>query len=167
MQTPENRQGSSRSQVEVREIVRKTADEFGQVLNAEDLLRLRDFLFVKIAVRPYNQTTWQHEKSIRWRRTASEILEDGYIYDTKWCTDVVITFCALCRAMNLDTRFLKLVRNDGRATHSAAEIRLTTGWFFFDVAVQGSEPKLWEMDEQAVHGVWRLWGKGRDAWSLV
>ena len=155
-----------RSQIEVTDIVKKTAAEFGEIAEAKDLIWLRDFLLHKINILPYDETTQAHEASIRWKRTASEILEDGYVYDTKYCTDVVIVYCALCRAMGLETRFLKLIRKDGNATHSIAEIKLPEGWYFFDVAIRNTEPSLGELDEYSEYKVWKLWGKDKDAWSL-
>ena len=135
------------------------------VLNTEikthnDLLKLRDKLMSVLEIRPYNDETKEHERQIRWRRTASEVLKDGYVYQGKSFTDLVLTFLALCKAKNLETKFVKLKFD--KYIHSVAEIKLQDGWYNFDVAKKDSIPQKGQIKEDDT----RLWKKGMDSWDL-
>lgn len=153
--------GRAVSQVETTALIRELADRFGTAERPHDLVRLRAFIFEHLVVRPYDRRA---EAKIRWRRTASQVMEDGYVYATKYCTDIVLVFCALCRALDRETRFLKLTRAGG-GTHSIAEVRLPEGWFWFDVAIP-SEPVRGEVHDGWEYHGWSVAGKGRDAWEL-
>jgi hypothetical protein len=119
-----------------------------------------------IMFREYNQETSGHEKSIRWRRTADQILKDGYIYRQKGCTDMVILFQALCEAKGYKTNFIKVKENGGKGIHSIAEAEVTgEGWYKIDVAGRaGVEKGKFTTVEK--FGKWIFWKRGRDAWDL-
>ncbi len=155
----------SASQVEVTEYVTEMASNVGNVESPEVLLNLRKVIFRSLKFRPYTKRTRRHEKQIRWRRTASQILQDGYVYKTKACTDIVIVFLALCRARGLEARFVK-VYSDALRVHSIAEVKLPGGWFVFDVASRKAVPKAGEITSESGYGQWHLWKKGRDAWDI-
>ncbi len=60
----------------------------------EDLVVLKDKILDSLEARPYNTETKEHADSIQWARTASEILQDKYIYQGKACSDIAIVFLA-------------------------------------------------------------------------
>ena len=109
----------------------------------------------------------QLERRIRWRRTADRILEDGYVYKGKACTDVTVGFQALCEARGYKTRFVKVKRKEGGEIHSMAEVEFGDGWYLVDVqsASRGGIRKGELKKGEEVRG-WELWRKGRDAWDL-
>jgi hypothetical protein len=132
--------------------------------NSETLIRIRDRMFSKLEIKPFNEETAQHEKAIRWKRTASEILNDCYVYQGKACTDLVVLFISFCLALGLETRFVKLRK--GKMVHSVAEIKLSDGWYIFDASDKNSLPVKGEVTPDTPFKDWQLWKKGRDAWDL-
>ena len=112
---------------------------------------------------PYNDATRASEAAIRWRRTASQIIADGYVYSGKSCTDEVIAYIAVCCVRGYQARFVKLA--SGSFVHSVAEVRLDNDWYIVDVsagrgAVKGEYSPGVERDGSL------LWKKGRDAWDV-
>lgn len=130
----------------------------------DTLVEIRNRMFSKIDIRPFNNSTAEHEKSIRWKRTAFEIFDDSYVYEGKACTDLVVLFISFCRALGLETRFVKLRKE--KMVHSVAEIKLSDGWYIFDVSNKNSEPIKGETTPESPYKDWKLWKKGRDAWDL-
>ena len=154
-----------KSQVETTERILNLVSNFGQKIDTpEDLVRLRTLVFKKIRTIPYSKQSAAHEKSIRWKRTADEILRDGYVYQGKSCTDLVVSFIALCKALKINARFVK-VKNEN-LVHSLAEVKLGKDWYIFDVSNPKSIPEKGELKSGTEWGGWSLWKKGRDAWDL-
>ncbi|MFA5130887.1 MAG: transglutaminase domain-containing protein [Patescibacteria group bacterium] len=151
------------SQIETTIVIKDLVRDIKSPLTIDSLVRIRDLMYSKIEIRPYDNTTKEYEKEIRWKRTASEILEDAYVYSGKACTDLTILFIALCKALGLKTNFVK-VMND-KSVHSVAEIKLNDGWYIFDVAMK-SIPVKGSITNKKPYGEWILWKKGRDAWDL-
>lgn len=150
---------SPKSQIEIDANIKNLVSDI-KINTVEDLLKLRDKLMSSLETRPYNNQTQEHEKKIRWKRTASKILKDGFVYQGKACTDIVVSFLALCKAKKLKTRFVKLRSNS--STHSIAEIKLQDDWFTFDVSQKNSIPQKGEIKKDNPN----LWGKGNDSWDL-
>jgi transglutaminase-like putative cysteine protease len=121
-------------------------------------------MYSRLVVRPYDSSAQESEKLIRWKRTAAEILQDGYVYSGKACTDLTVLFIALCRALNLETNFVKLKKEN--KVHSVAEVKLASGWYIFDVADRTSQPVPGIITAEQPYQGWQLWQKGRDAWDL-
>ena len=121
-------------------------------------------MYKEIEVRPYNEQTKDHEKSIRWKRTAVQILDDGYVYCGKACTDLVVLFLAICNSLNLETRFVKLKKK--KWCILVSEIKLEDGWYIFDVSNENNVPLKGEITEENPYKNWKLWKKGRDAWDI-
>jgi hypothetical protein len=156
---------TTKSQIEPSTKIFDMVKDVKPPITPETLKDLQGVLFSKLEIRPYNKETKEHEQLIRWKRTASQILNDGYIYEGKACTDIVVLFLAMCKALGLETRFVK-VRKD-RAVHSIAEIKLNNEWYIFDVSVKNSNPEKGEVTEKSpFQEKWTLWKKGRDAWDL-
>lgn len=154
----------NKSQIETSEILKDFVSGTRKSITVESLVEIRDKIYACIAIRPYNETTKEHEQSIRWKRTASQILEDGYVYQGKSCTDLSVLFIALCKILGLETRFVKLKKDT--KTHSIVEIKLDDGWYVFDISNQTNIPQKGEVTEIAPYKGWMLWKKGRDAWDL-
>mgnify|MGYP001614134247 FL=1 len=155
---------NSRSQIESsKKIIELVADKTS-LISTIDLIDIRNRMYKEIEVRPYNEQTKDHEKSIRWKRTAAQILDDGYVYCGKACTDLVVLFLAICNSLNLETRFVKLKKE--KMVHSVAEIKLEDGWYIFDVSNENNIPLKGEITEENPYKNWKLWKKGRDAWDI-
>lgn len=133
-------------------------------ITVSDLIDIRNRIYDEIEIRPYNDQTKDHEKSIRWKRTAAEILNDGYVYQGKACTDLVVLFLAICNSLGLKTRFVKL-KKEG-CVHSVAEVKLEDDWYIFDVSNKNNTPLKGEVTEENPYQDLTLWKKGRDAWDI-
>jgi hypothetical protein len=155
---------NTKSQIDPSEEIKLFVNDLKLPINSETLAKIRDRMFLKIETRPFNDATSQHEKSIRWKRTAAEVLNDCYVYQGKACTDLVVLFISFCRALGLETRFVKLRK--GKMVHSVAEIKLSDGWYIFDVSDKNSLPIKGEITPDTPYRDWQLWKKGRDAWDL-
>ena len=156
--------GNSESQIEPSEKIVKLVTGKVPPISVSDLVDIRDRIYKVIEIKPYNEHTKEHEKSIRWKRTATQVLDDSYVYEGKSCTDLVVLFLALCHALNLETRFVKLKKE--RMVHSVAEIKLEDGWYIIDVSHKDSVPLKGEVTDENPYKDWNLWKKGRDAWDL-
>ncbi len=152
------------SQIETTEEINNLVEPIKGPITPNKLLRLRDLMYSKIIVRPYNETVKEAEKLIRWKRTAVEILVDAYVYDGKACTDLVVLFIALCRALDLETNFVKVKKEN--MVHSIAEVKLGNNWYIFDVSNKKSTPAKGSITNKNPYQGWQLWKKGRDAWDL-
>lgn len=152
------------SQIETTSKIRELVSNIKTPITSEELIKIRDLMYSKLAIRPYDSSTEKHEKAIRWKRTAGEILNDGYVYNKKACTDLTVLFIALCKALGLETNFVKLKREN--KVHSVAEIKLNDGWYFFDVSNTKNAPIRGTITEDTRHQDWKLWRKGRDAWDI-
>jgi len=129
--------------------------------------RVKDFL----VFRDYNEKTKKHADSIQWKRTVTEILNDGYVYNGKACSDLVLIFITLCKAAGLEAQLLKLACVDGKKTHSIAEFKFDNEWYRIDPSFTEPKPykgylgddQLWNKNWD---GGWRVWKRGDDLWSM-
>ncbi|MFA4960043.1 MAG: transglutaminase domain-containing protein [Candidatus Pacearchaeota archaeon] len=152
-----------KNQLELTDRLRNIADSV-QGEGLELAIKLKDIVYQLLEFRPYDEKTKDHEHNIRWKRTADQILKDGYVYDGKACTDVVVAYLGLARAKGFDTRFVKVFRSD--VIHSIAEIFVDNEWYIYDVASRNSQPQKGEYQKGIPINGWTLWKKGRDAWDL-
>jgi Transglutaminase-like superfamily len=152
------------SQIETTEKIKALVKNIKTPVTPEGLVEIKKIIYAAVKFLPYGDETKNDEALIRWKRTAAQILEDGYVYSGKACTDIVIIFLAFCRALGLETRFVK-VKND-KTVHSIAEIKLNDGWYIYNVASKDDRPERGEMVGGEMYKGWRLWKKGRDAWDL-
>lgn len=152
-----------KSQIVVGPII-KTLVAGIKISKPEDLSILRDVVYKNLNFRPYNEKTKEHEKAIRWRRNAEEILKDGYVYNGKACTDIVIAFMGLCKALGIDTRFVKVKKKE--MVHSIAEIKINNECYLFDISRRDSFPERFHISKKNPYNGWKLWQKGTDAWNI-
>lgn len=159
-----------KSQVETTQMILEFLGDY-KINNAADLppliKRIKDFL----EIREYNELTKIHADSIQWKRTATQILEDGYVYKGKSCSDLVLVLIALCKALALEAQLVKLVNLPNTSSHSIAEIKINGEWYRVDPSM--NEPKVvkgslesedvWNKDSS---GGWKVWKKGVDLWSM-
>ena len=140
----------------------------GQLIETtEDLVALKNLIINSLEFRPYNEETKKYADSIQWKRTASEIISDGYVYQEKACSDLAIVFLALCKAAGVEGRLVKLITVDGNDTHSIVEINLNGNWYRMDTSYLDSithEGKLG--DKKIWNKKYKLWKRGRDVWDL-
>lgn len=151
------------SQIENGPKIQELANKLA-VKDADDLIKVRDALDAALEDRPYDKSVAEQEQSIRWRRTAEQILEDGYVYQSKSCTDRIIVFLALCKQLGIDGSFVKVMR--GKSVHSIAEVKINDEWYVFDASTRTSVPVKGQVTEEHPYNNWKLWKKGRDAWDL-
>jgi hypothetical protein len=114
-----------KSQIIISDEIKELVAGIESPATSDTLIEIRNRMYSRLETRPYNQSTREHEKTIRWKRTSAEIIKDGYVYTGKACTDQMILFMALCEAFHLTTRFVKLKKYN--EVHSVAEIKLEDG----------------------------------------
>jgi hypothetical protein len=133
----------------------------------EDLVVLKNKISSYLESRPYNDETKEHADSVQWKRTASEIIRDGYVYDGKACSDLVVVFLTLCKAAGVDGFLVKLKSLDGKITHSIAEVKLDGNWYAIDPSAKISVPVEGALTEESIwNKKYKVWKKGRDVWDL-
>lgn len=130
----------------------------------KDLLTLKDVIFCNLIIKRYRKEDEKNEESIRWRRTAEQILEDGYVYRGKSCTDTVVVFLALCKELGVEACFVKV--RFGKRIHSLAEAKIKGKWYIFDVDWPDAMPEPGRILASKPYRGWHLWKKGRDAWAI-
>lgn len=137
------------------------------ITTPQDLVTLKNLILNSLEFRPYNEQTKKHADSIQWKRTASEILQDGYVYKGKACSDLVIVFLASCKAAGVSGRLVKLATTDEQKGHSIAEVNLNGVWYRLDIASSDSKPFEGELSSESIwNKEYRVWKKGRDVWDL-
>lgn len=150
------------------EVDRNIIDFLGDltIKNANDLLILKDRILGQLEFRPYNNETKKQADGIQWKRTASEILRDGYVYSGKACSDLVVVFLALCKAAGIEGRLVKLISSDKTKTHSIAEVNLNGAWFRLNMSPSDIPYEGELTDESVWNKEYKVWKKGRDVWDL-
>ena len=152
-----------KSQIELTDRLRNIADSV-QGEGIKLIKGLKEKVYESLEFRPYNDEIKDQEKSLRWKRTADQIFKEGYVYEGKACTDIVIAYLGLARARGFDTKFVKVSRE--QKVHSIAEILVGQEWYIFDVASRDSKPQKGKYINDLQIGGWKLWKKGRDSWDL-
>ena len=154
-----------KSQTEVDQNVLNFLKNF-KISEPKDLVVLRD-LMSTLESRPYNNKTKEHADSIQWKRTASEIISDGYVYEGKACSDLAVVYLTLCKALGIDGRLVKLKSIDGKSTHSIVEVNLNGTWYGMDPSSGDSTPFEGELKNESIWNKrYKVWKKGRDVWDL-
>lgn len=133
----------------------------------DDLVVLKNKIIDSLEFRPYNNETKDNADRAQWKRTASEILADGYVYQGKACSDIAIVFLALCRAAGVDGYLVKLKSIDGKKTHSIVEVKLKDDWYRIEPVSKSSLPFRGQLTPEAVwNKEYKVWKRGRDLWDL-
>lgn len=153
-----------RSQIETTTLIKDIVRNFDGLDKPKDLEALRFIMMYNLEVRQYTKRKRRHERKIRWRRTATEIFEDGFVYSDQGEADLVIAYVALCKALGVRTRYVTLWRDQN--LHTVAEVALGKAWFIYDVAGNDTEPVEGIITKRNGYGGWKLWRKGRDAWDI-
>lgn len=138
-----------------------------KIESSEDLIKLREYILDSLQFKPYNEETKEQADSIQWKRTASQIIKDGYVYEGKACSDIAVVFLALCKALNIEGNLLKLITIDKTNTHTIIEVKLNDTWYRLDPSKETSIPHQKEMTEDDIfRGKYQLWKRGKDNWDL-
>ena len=74
------------------------------------------------------------------------------IYEGKACSDVNNVFIAMCRALGLETRFVKLKAVNKKGTHTVSEIKVNSLWYTYDVMDKGATPQLGKILKNIEYG---------------
>ncbi len=156
----------NKSQIEVDQIVKDFLDDI-RVNKSEDLVKMRSHIQNSLEFRPYNKKTKGQADSMQWKRTASEIIKDGYVYEGKACSDLTIVFLSLCNALGIKGELVKLVTVDKTETHSIVEVDLKGTWYRLDVSNTDSVPFEGRLTDESIwFKKYKVWKKGRDNWDL-
>lgn len=104
----------------------------------------------------------EKEGRIRWKRTATQILEDGWVVRGKACTDLTVVFIAIAKAKGLKTRFVKLYSIKRKMLHSAVELKIDGKRVYLDV----TNGKFDDADKEIVFDEYKVYKKGRNSWDV-
>ncbi|MFH0752308.1 MAG: hypothetical protein V1914_01795 [archaeon] len=102
----------------------------------------------------------EEEHKIRWKRTATQILQDGWVVQGKACTDLAVLFIALAKAKKLESKFVKLYSIKRKMLHSAVE--LTSQKIILDV----TNGKFDDSTKEIFFDEYKVYKKGRDSWDI-
>jgi len=153
-----------RSQIETTKLIKDIVRDFNGIESPKDLKALRFIMMYNLEVKNYTSRKRRHERKIRWRRTATEIFQDGFVYNDQGEADLVIAYVALCKALGVKARYVTLW--SAQDLHTVAEIALGDVWFIYDVAANDAEPVEGIITKKNGFEGWKLWRKGRDAWDI-
>lgn len=165
MKNVESKLNRPKSQIETDKYVLNFLGDI-KVEEPMDMVKLRNHIQNSLEFREYNEQTKENENKIRWKRTASEIIQDGYVYEGKECSDLSIVFLALCNALGISGSLIKLASNNN--THSIVAIELGDQWYRLDITMTNSVPLKGQLpDSQKLEkNGWKVWKVGRDLWDL-
>ena len=157
-------------QTEVNQVVLDFLGDY-KINQPDDVIPLIKHVKDFLEFRAYNDESKKHADSVQWKRTVSEILQDGYVYNGKACSDLCMILVALCKATGLESQLCKLIRVDGKSSHSLAEFKLNDEWYRVDPTFTEPKPfkgyladdQIWNKDWE---GGWKVWRRGPDLWSM-
>ena len=152
------------SQIEVTSAIIDVASKI-QGEGLDFVINTLEYVQNTIKAEPYSKKVAEDELKMRWTRTADEILSDGYIYQTKGCTDLVILFQTLCEAKGYTTNFLRVKDKSGVANHSMAEVQIDRKWYTVD-AGNSFQIKKGKLNNEELFRGYALWKRGRDGWDI-
>lgn len=137
------------------------------IKSTDDLVNLRNKIQSTLESKPYNDETKEHANNIQWKRTASEIIKDGYVYDGKSCSDLALVFLTACKAAGIEGCLVKTATLKNDNLHSIVEVKLNGTWYRFDPSMPDSVPREGQLlDEKIRKKGWKVWKRGHDLWEL-
>jgi len=148
----------TKSQIKITETIKK----FSSGIEGEGIELVKDILckihreIRKIELDP------EKEKKIRWKRTATQILEDGWVVKNKACTDLAIVFISIAKAKGLEVKFVKLYSTKRKMLHSVVEITIDNKNMYFDV----TNGKFDDTNKKNVFEEYKVYKKGCDSWDI-
>ena len=153
------------SQVAPNNSVRKLVEHLHSPFSSSTLEDIRSIMYRSLDVRDIKtEDDAKHEQEIRWKRSATQILEDRYVYQGKMCTDVSVVFISMCLALGLEARLVKLKKTG--MTHSVVEVLLPDGWYVIDASNTHLKPMKGEIKKDNPYCDFTLWKRAPDAWSM-
>lgn len=102
------------------------------------------------------------ENQIRWRRTATEILNDGWVAIGKSCTDLTVLFIAIAKAKGLQAKFVKVYSTKKKMLHSLVELNPENKKIYFD-ATNG---KFDKGQGDILFEEYKIYKIGQDSWDI-
>lgn len=134
------------------------------ITSPEDLVLVKRAFLSKLRLLPLVGENIQRELQIRWSRTAEQILEDGFVYNTKACTDIVIVFLAIMRDLSVESKFVKAKSSSD--LHSFAYIVIDNVGYYFDVSAQDALPIKTDGVNMLPYAGYSIVGVGKDSWDI-
>lgn len=148
----------TKSQVEITETIRK----FSSDIKGEDIELAKNILRkIHEKIKKVELET-EKEREMRWKRTATQILEEGWVVKGKACTDLTIVFIAVAKAKGLEAKFVKVYSTKRKMLHSAVEIKLDGKSVYLDV----TNGKFDDTDKNVIFEEYKIYKKGRDSWDI-
>ena len=162
----QTKKNQSKSQIEIDQTILKFLGDT-TIATTDDLVVIKNRILNFFEFRLYNDKTKKHADSIQWKRTASEILQDKYVYVGKACSDLAVVLLSLCKAAGIDGRLVKLKSINDKEGHSIAEVSLNNKWYRIDPSSRDSVPFEGELTDKFIwNKKFKVWKKGRDVWDL-
>jgi len=153
------------SQIETGDIILDFLSGF-EIKTPDDLVILKDKILNYFTFRPYEENEVIADE-IQWKRSASEIIKDAYVYSGKACSDLAIVFLALCKACGIPGLLVKLKSIDNDETHSIVEVKIDDGWYRIDPSSKDAQPFVGQLTSESIwNKKFKVWKKGEDLWSL-
>ncbi len=102
----------------------------------------------------------EEEKKMRWTRTATQILKDGWVVKGKGCTDITVLFIAVAKAKGLKATFVKLYSIKRQMLHAAVELPDENS--ILDATTGRRE----DPSNEILFDEYKVYKKGRDTWDI-
>jgi len=134
----------------------KKVKELANVLTGKDnelFYNLSKLIFQKIKRIPVDE----NEKNIRWKRTAEQILQDGYVYQGKACTDLCVVAISILKVKDIKAEIVRVASKKRNALHNM--IKINNKYYDVTTSVFYNKKSL-EMND------WKILAAGRDAWDI-
>lgn len=147
-----------RSQVKVTKIVKK----FSSDIKGEGIKLVKNILHKMHKEIRKIDLDLKKEKKIRWKRTATQILEDGWVVKGKACTDLTTVFIAVAKAKGLRAKFVKLYSTKRQMLHSTVELKINGKNVYLDV----TNGKFDDSGKGIIFKEYKAYKKGRDSWDI-
>jgi len=151
---------SSSEQCDITEGVSKVANSI-EGNNFECVIRLLSWLNINIK---YPQPSSINKNDIFRKRTASQIIEDGF---ATGCTDFTLAFISLARAKGIPTKYVEVISKDYFDDSDSSKVR---GHVFAECFIKndwyGVDPMGGHLKFNVKYPGYVIYAKGLDSWDL-
>ncbi|MBU2590295.1 MAG: hypothetical protein KKB39_06040 [Nanoarchaeota archaeon] len=102
----------------------------------------------------------EEEKKMRWKRTATQILKDGWVVKGKSCTDITVLFIAVAKAKGIKAIFVKLYSIKRQMLHAAVELPGENS------ILDATTGRRDNSSNEILFDEYKVYKKGRDSWDI-
>jgi len=102
----------------------------------------------------------EEEKNIRWTRTATQILKDGWVVKGKGCTDIAVLYIAVAKAKGIKAIFVKLYSIKRKMLHAAVELPDENS------ILDATTGRRDNPSNEILFDEYKVYKKGRDSWDI-